>query len=178
MGATGLVIATGALALAWKSGEPAEQPVSRSQPECSEPWSKCSPNADWLREVLAKAVYEDVGPGTGSALVIPDANPSSQWFFKAVRPVGPIDREEYAPYDPLPQVGETVIYGSRSHVRLVWHVQGRNVYIEPPPNRQLLKRLVRLTQVVPAPAPEPVSQYANRAVVVAEARISLRRSTR
>jgi len=48
-------------------------------------------------------------------------------------------------------VEETLLYDDHD-VRLLWQVQGRNVYVEPPPDRELLTRLVRLTQVIPAPA--------------------------
>jgi hypothetical protein len=59
----------------------------------------------------------------------------------------------YSLHVELPRVGETVIFSDR--VRLLWQVQGWNVYLEPPPDRDFLRALVLLTQVVPAPATGP-----------------------
>ncbi|HET7856191.1 MAG TPA: hypothetical protein VFL41_07010 [Gaiellaceae bacterium] len=56
----------------------------------------------------------------------------------------------YSLYEDLPRVGQTEIYDDHD-VRLVWHVRGRAVYLEPPPDRDLLRLLVVLTEVVPAP---------------------------
>jgi hypothetical protein len=155
-GAVAGAIAAGAVVLVWRAGVLGDQPAAPFQTSCSGPWSACSPDAQWLREVLAEAGYPDAGPGTGSALVIPSANPSSQTFFTAVRGRPP-DADVYSPYDARPHVGDTAIYGDK--VRLVWRAQGRNVYFEPlflDPlpllDRQLLPQLVRLTQSVPAPA--------------------------
>jgi hypothetical protein len=55
----------------------------------------------------------------------------------------------YASYDELPRVGATSIHGDG--VRLVWQAQGWSVYVEPPPDRDLLRLLVVLTKVVPVP---------------------------
>lgn len=164
-GALTLLIAASVLALAWKSDELGSRTGSGPEPNCTEPWSECSPDAQWLRQVLAKAGYPDAGPGTGSALVIPSENPSSQQFFWAVLPVGPLDREEYSPYNELPRVDDTPIYSDG--VRLVWQAQGRNVYFEPlslkpPPDGELVTKLVRFTKVVPAPAPEPTAAEVRR----------------
>lgn len=73
-------------------------------------------------------------------------------YLWAVRGSGRPDRA-YSPYVELPRVGETVIYGDR--VRVLWQVQGWNVYLEPPLEPKLLTELVRLTQVVDAPATGP-----------------------
>lgn len=86
---------------------------------------------------------------TGSALLIPSEG-LSQRFFWAARAMGPPD-PAYSPYDELPRVGDTLIFGD--HVRLVWQVQGRSVWVEPPPDCALLTKLVRLTRALPAPAP-------------------------
>ena len=147
------VMAAGGLAWVWQTGMSGHQQEARLEQSCSGSWSVCSHDAQWLRNVLAKAGYPNVGPGTGSALVIPSENPSSQRYLWAV-PGPPPDPDVYSPSDELPRVGDTVIYGDK--VRLVWRAQRRNVYFEPlflPPllDRQLLTRLVRLTQEVPAP---------------------------
>jgi len=157
-GAVTVAIAAGMVALSWKAGVFDDQPATRLQASCSGPWSLCSPNARWLRRVLAEAGYPDAGPGTGSALVIPSENPSSQRFFWAVGSGAPPDPGVYSPSDELPRVGDTVIYGDK--VRLVWRAQGRNVYfeplfLEPLVDRKLLIELVRLTQEVPAPEVRP-----------------------
>jgi hypothetical protein len=157
-----VVLAAGALVFVWRAGAFREQPAAPYQTSCSGPWSVCSPDAQWLRRVLADAGYRGASPGTGSALVIPSANPTSQTFFWAVPSRRAPDPDEYSPYDALPRVGDTTIYGDK--VRLVWWVQGRNVYFEPlflDPlplrDHKLLPQLVRLTQKVPAPAPSDPS---------------------
>jgi hypothetical protein len=154
--AVAVAIAAGALVLVWKTGVFGDQPAAVSQMSCSGPWSACSPDAQWLRRVLAEAGYPEAGPGTGSALVIPSANPSSQTFLWAVRSHRPRVVEVYPSYDRLSRVGHTSIYGDR--VRLLWRAQGRFVYFEPLSvdplplrDRKLLPQLVRLTQRVPAP---------------------------
>ena len=153
-----VLLAGGVFALVWRAGVIGDKPSAPSQPSCSGPWSMCSPDAQWLRKVLVEAGYPGAGPGTGSALVIPAANPSSQTFLWAVRSSRPPNPNVYPPYDALPRVGDTAIYGDK--VRLVWAAQGRNVYLEPlflDPlplrDRRLLPQLVRLTQEVPAPPP-------------------------
>lgn len=154
-GAMTVAIGAGAFALIWKTEVFGRQQAARLEPSCSGSWSVCSPDARWLRKVLAKAGHPNAGPGTGSALVIPSENPSSQRFLWAVPGARP-DPDVYSPNDELPLADDTAIYGEE--VRLVWRAQGWNVYFEPlflPPlaDRQLLPRLVRLTQEVPAPEP-------------------------
>jgi len=113
-----------------------------------QPWSECSPDAAWLRRVLRGAGFGRVGPGTGSALVIPGATPAGDRFLWAVRFVGRPD-PIYRTYRGLPEVDGVSIYTDGT--RLLWQVQRRNVYLEPPPERTLVARLVRLTIRVRAP---------------------------
>lgn len=88
-----------------------------------------------------------MGPGTGSALLIPREGPS-QLFFWAVRGVGRPDPAAYSRYDGLPRIAGSTVY-SDHNVRLRWAAQGRTVYLEPPPDPFLVRLLVVLTQVVP-----------------------------
>jgi hypothetical protein len=143
-------VAAVVLALVWK-GDSGNRAEVRAQPSCDGPWSECSAGARWLRQVLARTGYEKVGPGTGSALVIP-AGRTNQQFFWAVRGVGR-PHPAYSAYDKLPRVGVTSIYGDE--VRLLWQAQGWNVYLEPPSDPTLLAKLVRLTRAVPAPPSGP-----------------------
>lgn len=149
-GAITVLIAIAAFALALKLSAFGDEPASRPRPSCSGPWSVCAPDALWLRQVLAKAGFPDPGPGTGSALIVPQESPIAQRYFWAVRHKP--DPDAYSAYEVFHRVGETDIYGNQEH--LFWRAQGRTVFLQPAPDRQLLTKLVRLTAVVPAPADE------------------------
>ncbi len=118
---------------------------------CSLGWSVCSPDARWLREVLKKAAHGVIGQ-TGSALVIPYGGAVYVWATRWHGRPDPRPSDQFAPYEPLPSVAGTHIYADSGDVRLYWWVQGRIVWVEPPPERRFLARLVRLTHAVPAPA--------------------------
>jgi hypothetical protein len=146
------VILVSALVLGrgWRDGEEATQ-LYWSQANCQGPWSECSPDAQWLRRVLAEGGLTDAPPGTGSAVLITREGPSGL-FFWAVRPGRSAGSNEYSPYAKLVLVGETQVY--TDGVRVFWRAQERHVFLEPPPELELLEKLVRLTNAVPAPAVE------------------------
>jgi hypothetical protein len=100
---------------------------------CSEPWSRCSPDAFWLRRVLAHAGFSHVGQ-TGSALIIPRG---PQWRFVWATSGTRIDPV----FELRSGAAGRAVYGDR--VRVTWIVQRRHVWVEPPPPRRLLVRLVR-----------------------------------
>lgn len=125
------------------------EPNARTTIAC-QPWSECSPDAAWLRRVIRRAGLGKVGPGTGSALVIPGVTPTSARHLWAVQSAGQTD-PVYQTYRALPEVDGVPIYTDGT--RLLWQAQGRNVYLAPPPEQALLARLVRLTIRVEAPMP-------------------------
>jgi len=110
---------------------------------CSEPWSKCSSDAQWLRRVLARVGYRNIGD-TGSALTTPIVvghvrQLRYDWATSAWLPK--------PPYRRLYKVGDTTVYGDHD-VRIVWSVQGVGVWVEPPPSRRTVARLVVATRAV------------------------------
>jgi hypothetical protein len=143
------VVAAGVLTLAWRGDSGGESAVRAQQRGCEGAWSECAPDARWLRRVLARGGYGRVGPGTGSALLIPREGPSSLYLW-AVPSVGRPDEDGSAPYDMVPRIGGTTVYND-ADVRLRWNAQGRTVFLEPPPDPFLVRLLVVLTQIVPAP---------------------------
>jgi hypothetical protein len=106
---------------------------------CTQPWSRCSPDAFWLRRVLAYAGFRDVGQ-TGSALMIP--NRRRQWRFIWATPGTRVDPV----YKLTARVDGRAVYSDR--VRVTWIVQKRHVWVGPPPTRRLLVRLVRASASV------------------------------
>ncbi len=109
-------------------------------------WS-CSAEGDWLRTVLRKAGYGDVGPGTGSALVIP----SPRTYVSSTTSEAPPSLDAYSLDEALSRLMEKDVYVERGGVRLAWRTQGRTIWVEPPPDRKFLATLVRLTELTRAP---------------------------
>jgi hypothetical protein len=110
---------------------------------CTEPWSRCSPDAVWLRKVLKKVGYRNIGE-TGAALstaltVGHIRTARYYWVTSGWRP-GP-------PYHLLYRVGNTGVYGET--VRTVWRAQGVGVWVEPRPSRRTVARLVAATWAMP-----------------------------
>ena len=104
-------------------------------PTCSEPWSRCSPDAVWLRRVLAHAGFRHVGQD-GAALILP-----SQRFVWAT-PGTQVARG----YKVRSRADRRPVYGDG--VRVTWIVHRRHVWVEPEPPRKLLVRLVRASLTV------------------------------
>jgi hypothetical protein len=111
-------------------------------PACKEPWSRCSPDAYWLRRVLARAGFPHPGQN-GAALIIPTGRRRypTQRFVWANRGIHP---ESY--YRVIARVDGRAVLSDT--VTVVWSVQGLHVWIQYPPPRKLLVRLVRATVAV------------------------------
>ena len=149
VGMATLVLAAAVLAVAATSrgdGGP-KRDTAGSGSDCTDGWSSCSPDARWLREVLRRAGHDVIGE-TGSALVIPSFGLSAVYVWSTGWH-GPGD--VFVRYAPLPRLAGTDIYVDRDGIRIKWRAQDRSVWVEPPPERRLLVRLVRLTQAVPPP---------------------------
>jgi hypothetical protein len=118
------------LGLSAAIGEP-----ESSTPGC-EPWARCSPDAAWLRRVLASIGYPNAGD-TGSALVVGGggADRRAQRFIWAT----PGGGSGCGSGDHWARVGKVEVCGSA--VRVHWQAQGRRVWFEPPD--RLLRPLVR-----------------------------------
>jgi hypothetical protein len=123
--------------------------VVQAQLGCEGAWSECAPDARWLRRVLVRGGYGPVGPGTGSAVLIPRERPSPLYFCAVPAP-GRREPQQHGRYDMVPPIGGTTVYNS-GNVRLFWRAQGCTIFLEPPPDPLLVRLLVVLTQVVPAP---------------------------
>ena len=115
--------------------------LALSFPACTEPWSRCSPDAFWLRRVLARAGFPHPDQN-GAALIIP-APPSqlNQRFVWATP-----GTQIWPAYRLVSRVDGRPVYGDRA--RIVWIVQKRHVWVEYPPPRALLVRLVRASVAV------------------------------
>jgi hypothetical protein len=135
-----LVILVGALALG-------REQRHRSQESCQGPWSECSPDAQWLRRVVLQSGLRDAPPGTGSALLITREGPSGLFMWAVRQGRTAASLEDF--YAKLVLVEDTQVY--TDGVRIVWRVQDRHVFLEPPPELKLLEKLVRLTNALPAP---------------------------
>jgi hypothetical protein len=110
-------------------------------PTCSEPWSRCSPDAFWLRRVLARAGFPHPGQN-GAALIIPaPAKELNQRFVWATR-----GTQTFREYPLVSRVDGRAVYGTR--VRVFWIVQRRHVWVEYAPPRRLLVRLVRASVAI------------------------------
>jgi hypothetical protein len=110
-------------------------------PTCKEPWSRCSPDAFWLRRVLARAGFPHPDQN-GAALIIPaPAKELNQRFVWATR-----GTQTWPEYRLVARVDGRAVYGDR--VRVFWIVQKRHVWVEYPPPRRLLVRLVRASVAV------------------------------
>jgi hypothetical protein len=111
-------------------------------PTCNEPWSRCSPDAVWLRRALAVAGFHHPGQN-GAALIIPTGRRSypTQRFIWANRGIRP-----EAFYRVIARIdGKPILSDGVSDV---WSVQGMRVWVQDPPPRKLLVRLVRATFAV------------------------------
>jgi hypothetical protein len=111
-------------------------------PVCHEPWSRWSPDAFWLRRVLAHAGFRHPGQN-GAALIIPTGSRSYPtqrfvWANRGIRPE-PFYRV-VARVDGIPVRSDSVT--------VVWSVHRLHVWVQYPPPRRLLVRLVRATVAV------------------------------
>ena len=110
-------------------------------PTCKEPWSRCSPDAFWLRRVLARAGFPHPGQN-GAALIIPappqDLNQRFVWATPGT--------QTWREYRLVSRVDGRPVFSDR--VRVFWIVQKRHVWVEPPSARRLLLRLVRASAAV------------------------------
>jgi hypothetical protein len=104
-------------------------------PTCAEPWSECSPDAFWLRRVLAQAGFPHPRQN-GAALII--QNERFVWATPGTR-----TQPEYRLRWRIDGRG---VYGDG--VRVTWIVQKRHVWVESPPSRRLLVRIVRASLTV------------------------------
>jgi hypothetical protein len=111
-------------------------------PVCTEPWSRCSPDAVWLRRVLAHAGFPHPRQN-GAALIIPTGRRSypTQRFVWANRGIRP---ERF--YRVVARIGGMPVRSDS--VTVVWSVQGLHVWVQYPPPRRLLVQLVRATVAV------------------------------
>ncbi len=93
---------------------------------CAEPWARCSPDAFWLRRVIARARFMAVGD-TGSALSFvarcgPPCGPAGEWNVWAAP-----GTRRHPVYRLVRRVDGRVVYGDG--VRIVWIVQKRAVWL-------------------------------------------------
>jgi hypothetical protein len=110
-------------------------------PTCREPWSRCSPDAFWLRRVLARAGFPHPGQN-GAALIIPAPPQASNQRFVWATP----GMQTWPEYRVVSRVDGRPVYGDR--IRVFWIVQRRHVWVEYAPPRKLLIRLVRASIAV------------------------------
>lgn len=122
--------------------------TERPRREC-EPWASCSPDAAWLRRVLASIGHPNVGD-TGSALVVGGcgADGRAQCFVWAT----PGSGSGCGWRDHWTKLGAVEVCGSAVRVR--WEAQGRRIWLEPPD--RLVFPLVRASLRVPRLPPELV----------------------
>ena len=120
-----------------------DEPAQPAEPpwRCEAPWSECSPDADWLRRVVARVGHGEPG-STGSALILPYERGWRYLWANPRRGRGGCGAErEWA------SVGATAVCGGP--VRVHWDVQGARVWLEPPARGRLLARLVAATRREP-----------------------------
>jgi hypothetical protein len=110
---------------------------------CTEPWSRCSPDAVWLRKVLKSVGYHKIGETAAALTTVLTVGHIRTlryyWVTSGGRPG--------APYRLLYRVGDTGVYGD--NVRTWWRAQGVRVWVEPRPHRRIVARLVAATRAMP-----------------------------
>jgi hypothetical protein len=112
---------------------------------CTEPWAVCSPDARWLRTVLIRTGHRRVDQDGAALITSFPVGGSWQYRFYWATSGGPPAR----PYRRLYRVRGTSIFGDG--VRIVWSAQEARIWVEPPPARTVVARLVAATIAVPRP---------------------------
>ncbi len=148
--AAALVIAIAAGLLVRDRLRDGQTPASAANAtECVHAWSYCAPAAPWLRRVLSRAGISDVG-STAAAFIVPtERGEIYVWATTAVH-----GRRAGSKHERVMRFGETDVYtdGVRAH----WQAQRWNVWVEPPPARRFLTRLV---QAASATQPDATGEH-------------------
>ncbi len=105
-------------------------------------WS-CSPDAAWLRKVLARAGYWDVG-ATGSALETVTAARKQRYFWTT-----PASSSSARGLPEVNRVAGVRVYSDG--VKQAWRAQGRLVWVHAPLANVALAELVRASLSISAP---------------------------
>lgn len=139
-----VVAAVGSVTFVGSMAASASPSISVSRGACTEPWSTCSPDARWLRRVLARTGHAHGVSANGAALVV--------WFARGAQRLErfvwttPGTRIDPA-YRPLYRVAGTPVFSDGT--RVVWRAQGARIWVEPPPGRRAAARLVVASKTVP-----------------------------